>query len=168
LIQTPEYARAIVDLYRRENVDAAEAFLKARIRRQLVLEQENPPLVSVVLDESAIRRMVGGAEVMRQQLEYLVDLVERLKIELQLIPFSAGVHPGMLNGFTILEFDQPSPIIPEATIPGVVYVETLVGETYFDQLPEVEKHLTAFAEVRAAALPSSESRDLLRATRQEM
>lgn len=168
LLQTPEYARAVVDSYRHGNTAAAEAVLRARMQRQRILEQESPPRLAVVLDEAVIRRPVGGEAVMRRQLEHLIDSMEHHQVQLQIIPFAAGVHIGTLNGFIILEFDDPAPTIPETAIPGVVYVETLAGGTYYDQPGEVEKHLRAFTRLGKEALPCSRSRDMLRAIFDEL
>ena len=105
---------------------------------------------------------------MREQLRHLIDTTGKTDIQLQIIPFSAGVHIGTLNGFIILEFEQPNPAIPEAEIPGVVYVETLAGGTYYDQPAEVELHLAAFAELHRSALSIDRSRDFLRSIYREM
>jgi transcriptional regulator with XRE-family HTH domain len=161
LLQIQEYARAVVDVPRLGKA-AAEAVLAARMRRRHILEQEIRPQLRVILDEAVIRRTVGGPAVMRQQLQHLVTCIDRKQVELQIIPFTAGAPPiGALNGFVLLEFDEPVPTIPEAAIPGVVYVETLMADTYYDQPAEVEHHLRVFTALGGLALSATKSRDFL-------
>ena len=168
LLQTPEYARAVVNAYRGGDAGANRAAFAARMRRQDILQDGPSPRLSVVLDEAALRRRVGGTAVMREQLQHLADSVEQHGVLLQVIPFAAGVHVGTLNGFIILEFDQPIPSIPAAAVPGVVYVETLAGGTYYDQPGEVERHLKAFTELSRSAITPEKSLDYLRALRLEI
>jgi transcriptional regulator with XRE-family HTH domain len=161
LLQIPEYARAAVDSPRLGQA-GADAVLSARMRRQQILDQQIRPQLRVILDEAVIRRTVAGATVMRQQLQHLVTAIDRKQVELQIIPFTAGAPAiGALNGFILLEFDEPVSTIPEAAIPGVVYVETLIADTYYDQPAEVEQHLRIFTELGGLALPTTKSRDFL-------
>lgn len=162
LLQTPAYASAVSEAYRGTDERAKKVVYESRMRRQHILDGESPPGLRVVLDEAALRRAVGGPAVMREQILHLIALVEEQKATIEVIRFSAGIHVGTLNGFIILEFDQPIPGVPELEMPGIVYVETLGGGTYIDQPAEVKKHLSWFADLSKLALSPSASRDFLR------
>lgn len=83
-----------------------------RLRRQLeLLDQPDPPAMDVLLDEAVLHRWIGGPEVMRRQLEHLLDLASRGNITIQVVPFSAGAHESMLQPFMILEFDDDDDVL---------------------------------------------------------
>jgi len=111
---------------------------------------EDRPRLWAVLDEAVIRRVVGGPEVMREQLRHLIDCAEQGKTTLQVVPFGAGAHAGTTGPFVILEF-------PEPTDPDVVYVETLAGDIYLEASPDVDRYTLAFARLLAAALHPDDS-----------
>jgi transcriptional regulator with XRE-family HTH domain len=163
LLQTPDYIRAIVDTFYGDGEEAnKQRVVDARMKRQQAFEKERHPELSIVLDEAAIRRTVGGRTVMQKQLMHMADQIERYSAELRIIPFSAGMHIGTLNGFVILEFDNPTPGLPAAEVPAVVYEETLSGNEYYDQAASVERHRRAFAALRAASHAPGESLAFLR------
>ncbi|MDL4813562.1 helix-turn-helix domain-containing protein [Actinomadura opuntiae] len=105
LLQTQEYAQEYIggDLPPEQAGDV-EPLVEVRMRRQEILERENPPLLLFILDEATVRRQIGGPRVMRNQLRHLVDLASRPHITIEVVPFSAGVYPGLRGSFTILEF----------------------------------------------------------------
>ncbi|GAA3435823.1 hypothetical protein GCM10018954_054300 [Kutzneria kofuensis] len=110
LAQSEAYIRALIaegapDM----SPDEAERRITMRLTRKRILEREDPPRVSFVLDESVLRRPVGGPEVMRTQLEHLVDLSTRPNVTFQVIPFAHRSYPGMGASFVIMEFPDPRP-----------------------------------------------------------
>ena len=167
LLQTRSYARAMLEKWRADDPAGQDLAVEVRMRRQQIFEAASPPTIRVIVDEAALRRVVGGKTVMREQLEHLADLAET-DVEVQVIRFSAGAHLGMSSGFTILEFAQPTTLNPEATIPAVVYAETLGGATYLDGPKDVRAYVEAFAGLSAQALSRADSLNLLRLVTQEL
>ena len=109
MLQTYDYARTVILQFAahlpEEHVDK---LLELRMRRQEILESPDQPQFFYVLDEAAVRRMVGGRAILRDQLLRLVALADRPNLSIELIPFGAGAHPGTEGNFTILEFDDDS------------------------------------------------------------
>jgi transcriptional regulator with XRE-family HTH domain len=103
LLQTEEYARAVIrggpQKLGRNEVDGR---IEVRMTRQQVLVKEDPPQLWAILDESVIRRVIGGPVVMRQQLEHLVSVTEQHGITLQVVPYTVDAHPGLAGPFLIL------------------------------------------------------------------
>lgn len=132
--------------------DQIEELVAARMQRQDVLSCEEPPLLWTLIDEAALYREVGSAEVMNGQLRQLVDLSRRPNITIQVVPYSAGPHSGLLCAFVIAEVDDSPPI---------AYLETAAeGETVED--PSVLARLAlTFDNLRSKALPDVASRDLI-------
>ena len=151
LLQTEEYARQTLrngpGELDREDV---ERLVQVRMERQRILGREDRPRLWAVLDEAVIRRVVGGPEVMREQLRHLIDCAEQGKTTLQVVPFGAGAHAGTTGPFVIMDF-------PEPTDPSVVYVETLAGDIYLEERSDVSRYTIAFDRLRAAALHPDES-----------
>ena len=156
LLQTEEYARQTLrngpGELDREDV---ERLVQVRLERQRILGREDRPRLWAVIDEAVIRRVVGGPEVMREQLRHLIECAEQGKTTLQVVPFGAGAHAGTTGPFVILDF-------PEATDPAVVYVETLAGDIYLEEPLDVDRYTLAFARLLAAALHPDDSVRLVR------
>jgi transcriptional regulator with XRE-family HTH domain len=146
LIQTADYARALI-LGGPSELGVEEAELRAKIRteRQKILTDEDPARLWVVMDEAAIRRAVGGRDVMRAQLQHALEITELAKVTLQVIPFSAGAHAGVGGAFAILSF-------PHDSDPDAVYVETIAGELFVEDPEEVGRYKVAFQRLTAMAL----------------
>ena len=123
LLQTERYAWAVLDTAMPKVETAViEQRLRARVERSGVLTRDGNPLeLWVVLDEAAIRRVVGGAEVMREQLLRLTEDVDKRNVILQVLPFGAGAHPAMVGSFVVLDFPDPAD-------PELVYVEGIAGD----------------------------------------
>jgi len=121
LLQTEEYAKAILTGTYREDPQIADRKWQARQERQEILERPDPPDIEVVIDESAARRLVGGREGMRRQLERLKELGTRPNVSIQIVPFSAGAHPGLRGPATILSF-------PDAADDDVIFLEGTRGD----------------------------------------
>jgi len=103
LLQTKAYARAVLAV---DQTDRLDEMVEARLERQRILGREEPPVLWVVLDEAVLHREIGGREVMREQLAYLLGLFGKPWVELQTLPFSAGQHAGMMGSFTLMRFDN--------------------------------------------------------------
>jgi transcriptional regulator with XRE-family HTH domain len=152
LIQTEAYARAVLTTRPNTTDDEIEELTAARIRRQEVLSREEPPLLYILLDEGVLYREVGDSDVMRGQLEHLAKMSRRPNITVQIVPYSAGAHSGLLGAFVIAEVDDSPPI---------AYLETAAeGETVEE--PSIVAHVAlTFDTLRSEALPHGVSRDLI-------
>ena len=157
LLQTEDYARALISGGPME-LDATEVDRRVEVRttRQQALDRDERPQLWVIVDEAAIRRTVGGPAVMRGQLEALVTMSGQARTTIQVVPYSAGAHPGQLGPFVILGFTEPSE-------PEVVTMETVGGNLYVDKPEEVRLYTTAFDHLRAVALSPGDTRAMLRA-----
>jgi transcriptional regulator with XRE-family HTH domain len=155
LLQTEDYARALISGGPME-LDATEVARRVEVRttRQQALNREDRPQLWVIVDEAAIRRTVGGPAVMRGQLEALVKVADQARTTIQVVPYSAGAHPGQLGPFVILGFPEPSE-------PEVVTMETVGGNLYVDKPEEVRLYTTAFDHLRAVALSPGDTRAML-------
>jgi transcriptional regulator with XRE-family HTH domain len=160
LLQTEDYIRAVYEAWRPVDgnlkIDTAVA---ARLERQAILDRELPPSLGVVIDESVLYRPIGGSTVMHNQLVQLLDMSERPRISVQVLPTDVGAHVGLQGAFVILSFpDDPR---------GMVYFETPDrGETAREA-----KRLTRFAvtydTLRDNALSARASRDFIRKVARE-
>ncbi len=162
LLQTEDYAAAVV---RRGTAELTEGQIARRIevrtaRKAALARQPDPLRLWAVLDEAALRRVVGSPTVMRSQLDHLATAAEQAKITLQVLPLHYGAHPGMHGPFTILGFPWP-------TDPGVVYIEHRAGSFYLEQPAEIDAHTVAFEHLCAQALPPDESVTMIRTIAEE-
>ncbi len=146
LFQTADYARAlIIGTDPTLLPDQVDQGVEARMIRQQLLTAHSAKTFHAVLDEAAVRRLVGGAEVMQAQLSALAQRAVLPNVTIQLIPFEAGAHPGLDSTFTILQFTEES-------VPDVVYVEGLLGQFYVERKAEIERYNRSFERIRAKAL----------------
>jgi transcriptional regulator with XRE-family HTH domain len=162
LLQTADYARALFRAGKRfDSPDKIERQVELRLNRQAVLTGEDPPDLWAVLDEAAIRRQVGGPEVMRRQVERLVEASAQPNITIQVMPFAAGAHMGMSAAFNIYQFPE------ESGDPSVGYSNNQTGTLYIEKAEEVRRYKLIFDHLRAAALSPDDSIALLsRATKE--
>ena len=148
LLQTPDYAQAVLRAgmphASDEEIDRAIAL---RAERQALLSRDTSPLLWVVMDETVLRRPVGGPAVMRGQITRLMEASATLpNVRLQILPFATGPHPAMYGPFHIFRFP-----IPE--LPDVAYVESLIGGIYLDRGNDVSAFLEAMDRMCAQATP---------------
>lgn len=137
LLQTEEYARAVNMLGHSDaKTDEIERRVSLRMRRQKHMEDGDGPRLWAVVDEAALWRPIGGAEVMRGQLEHLVDVAKRPGITLQVMPFKFGGHSAEGGAFTILRY-------AESELPDIVYVEQLTSAHYMDKRTDVDPYMVA-------------------------
>jgi Domain of unknown function (DUF5753) len=156
LLQTEDYARAVIRAGRPGDT-AAEIGRRVEIRmtRQQILDRPDPPRIQVVLNEGAVRRVVGDREVMRAQLAQLAAARDRANVMVQVLPFTAGEHPAMASGpFDLLEFGQ-------AADRGAVTLETMTGSLSLESDADLRQYADAFGFLQAAALGPRETRDML-------
>ncbi|MEU1418412.1 MULTISPECIES: helix-turn-helix transcriptional regulator [unclassified Kitasatospora] len=150
LLQTPDYARAMFRISPSEQGHGEiERRVRLRIQRQEVFQRADPPVVQAVLNESALRRAVGGAEVMRAQVRHLAELAHKPSVTIQVLPFSTGTHPAMSMAFHILSF---------ADVPGdIVYVEALTSSLYLEKESDIARHVLVFDQLASTAMNAEES-----------
>ncbi|XVQ12735.1 helix-turn-helix domain-containing protein [Spirillospora sp. CA-255316] len=146
LLQTSGYVRALLTSVRpvlsQGEIDRRVEARKTRQERRM--ESDHPHLWAI-LDETVLRRPVGGAEVMREQLARLREAARLPNVTLQVLPFSAGSHSAMGVPFVILDFDGPNAI-------SAVYLEHLTGELYLDHEPDISRYTLVFDYLRAKAI----------------
>jgi transcriptional regulator with XRE-family HTH domain len=155
LFQTDEYARSVIMLGH-PGVGEAEITMRTglRMERQEVLTQPNAPRVWSVVDEAALRRPVGGPDVMRGQLKRLIELSELPNVTLQVVSFEAGGHAAAGGPFSILRFSDPD-------IADIAYLEQLTSAVYLDKPADVGNYLMVMDRLCAEASPPSETAALL-------
>ncbi|WP_405803379.1 helix-turn-helix domain-containing protein [Streptomyces sp. NBC_01187] len=155
LLQTEEYAtESIRNVEKSETEDGVHSLVSVRMGRQEIFARENPPQYVCILDEAVLRREVGGPEVMAAQLQKLVDVDNPPKLTVQLIPFGQGWHAGLDGAFSLYKYPDPMDL-------DVVNLDYLDGALYLEENGSVERYQLAFDELRTAALPSRQSRDLI-------
>ncbi|MFJ2398327.1 helix-turn-helix domain-containing protein [Streptomyces sp. NPDC087843] len=156
LLQTPAYAQAvIVETIPRITAEQAAARLKVRLRRQhRIYDLARPLRLWVVLDESALRRVVGSPDIMREQLEHLNALCAEPHITVQVLPYDAGAHPGLSGQFSILTFAASSDA-------GVVYMDGSAGDHYLEKQSDVQHYSVMHDHLRARALSPDSTRDFI-------
>jgi transcriptional regulator with XRE-family HTH domain len=149
LLQTEEYARALMSVHEL-GAEKAERFVSSRRVRQQVLGRAEPPTLSFVVDESVLLRAIGGPAVMRVQLEWLLELGQREQVAIRVIPLSLGEHVGLRGPFVLLKFAGTND-------PDVVYIEQRRGDALFQEEAEViANHQRLFAELEKRAAHASE------------
>lgn len=155
LLQTSDYYRAFLHAAPAAVDDEeAERKIEVRLARQERLTGDDPPEYWAVLNEAVIRRVVGGAEAMRQQLDHIAEMAKLPHVNVQVLPFGAGVHPAMDGSFEILGF-------PEPTDPAVVYLENQAGSLYLEEEAEIDRYARMFNHLIAKALDPEESRRMI-------
>jgi transcriptional regulator with XRE-family HTH domain len=155
LLQTEEYARAVIRAMRPDADDAeVERRVVARLARQRLLTDVSPPEYWAVIDEAVLHRSVGGPEVMAAQLRRLLESAALPHVTIQVVPFGTGAHPGMEGPFVILGF-------PEQADPDVVYVDSTTSGAYLEMPADVRRYALMFDHLRAAALKPDDSVDLI-------
>ena len=162
LLQTDDYIRAVVrGAHLEDQGEEVGRRVRLRMARQTVLIREQPPRLWAVIDEAALRRPVGGREVMRGQLERLIDATKLANVTLQILPFDSGAHPAMAGAFSILRFGDQE-------LPDVVYLEHLTGASYLDKRDEVERYLDIIEILCVEAEPPARTVDLLHQILEEL
>ncbi|MFI8303852.1 helix-turn-helix domain-containing protein [Streptomyces sp. NPDC085927] len=156
LLQTGAYAEAII---RGGSPEASEQEndkrVEVRLRRQSRITAETDPLrLWVVLDEASLRRVVGSRQVMREQLEHVMELSQQPHITVQVLPFEVGAHSGINGQYSILEF-------ADAADSSVVYIEGVTSDLYLEKPHDVQKYTVMYEHLRAQSLNVEQSRQLV-------
>jgi transcriptional regulator with XRE-family HTH domain len=153
LLQTEAYARALLrGVLPDANDDEVEQQASARVQRQEILRRQDPPMLWAIMDEGALRRRVGDASIMREQLDHLIEVSRSPKIKVLVVPASAGAHVGLSGAFVIAEFREG---------PDVVYLDTAAQGQIADHPDIVKACAQVFDTLRAEALPPQASLDLI-------
>jgi transcriptional regulator with XRE-family HTH domain len=155
LLQTEDYARAVIS----GNLPLAssrvvEQRVQARVERQNLLTGDNPLQLWAIVDEAALRRLVGGAEVMREQMNRLISATTEPHVTLQVIPFAAGAHAGMQGSFVIMDF-------PDVTYTEIVHIDSMAGDLFLEAEADVRRYNMIFDKLRAVALSPDDSTSLI-------
>ncbi|MEU9882385.1 helix-turn-helix domain-containing protein [Streptomyces phaeochromogenes] len=163
LLQTEEYARALLGAGNpHAATEATERRVALRMRRQELLSRPSPPRVWIVMDETVLRWPVGGAEVMRTQIDHLIAVNSLPQVTLQIMPFKNGPHPAMRAGaFHLFRFRARE-------LPDIVYLNGLVGAVYLDKDDDVLVYREALDRLGAQATPARKTEALLGAIRKEL
>ncbi|WP_233606296.1 helix-turn-helix transcriptional regulator [Micromonospora sp. Llam0] len=169
LLQTEDYARTLIEAdnpgMEPREIDRR---VKLRIARQALLTRPvAAPELRMVLNESILRRPVGGQEVMSAQLERLVTVSEMPNVALRVLPFAVGMHAGIMSGpFAVLEF--PTNGNGQATEPPTVYVDGFTGALFLDKPHEIDRYEGAFSNIWDASPDERASRQAIRDAMKEM
>jgi transcriptional regulator with XRE-family HTH domain len=157
LLQTEDYARAVILIANSHaSEDEIDRRVSVRMKRKQLLTQRGAPELWTVLDEAVLRRPPSGPEVMRAQLEHLLEMTDLPNVTLQIVPFDAGPHAAAGGPFTILRF-------PEPDLPDLVYLEQLDSATYLDHPDQVVNYMTVMDQLCVQALSKRASIQMLRA-----
>jgi transcriptional regulator with XRE-family HTH domain len=162
LLQTDEYAREVIRAGWPGDEAGVHRRVQARMTRKALLGRTDPPApaLTAILDESVLRRPIGGPEVMRAQLHALIDAARRPNVDIRVLPFAAGTHAGLDGPFILLGF-------PEDIAPDVAYVGTRIGDGYAEDAATVRAIRVDFEALHAAALPPEESLERIAAITKE-
>ncbi|WP_019630992.1 helix-turn-helix domain-containing protein [Actinomadura atramentaria] len=152
ILQTPEYAREQIEKDGSVLPEKVNEVVESRMARKEILTGEDPCHLVAVFDETVLRRQVGGPEVMRGQIEYLINAAERHNITIQIVPFSRGSYPGTMGSFEILGFEGE---------PDVVYAEGHLDGQLVQRADHVRGYSLRYDRIRALALPADETLKLL-------
>ncbi|MFJ8793054.1 helix-turn-helix domain-containing protein [Streptomyces sp. NPDC102462] len=156
LLQTRAYAEALVQGALPEtSTEDIDKRVQVRMRRQERISAEHNPLrLWVVLDEAALRRLVGSELVMREQLEHLIEMSHLPHVTVQVLPFECGAHPGLNGQYAILEF-------ADAADSSVVYLEGVTSDLYLEKAHDVQKYAVMYEHLRAQSLNVEQSRQFI-------
>ncbi|MFE1434825.1 helix-turn-helix domain-containing protein [Streptomyces griseoaurantiacus] len=163
LMQTEDYARGVLrsGAVGQANPEEISRHVALRMRRQELLTREDAPHFWAVMEETALRRPVGTGEVMRAQIDKLIELGELSNVTLQVIPFASGPHPGTYGPFVLFRFAMPE-------LPDMVYSEYLTGAVYLDSRSEVATHLEVMDRMAAQAATAQRTKEILEDLRKEL
>jgi hypothetical protein len=161
LLQTRAYAEAV---HRASEVQCPERevqhMVDIRMKRQELLERDEPPHLWCVIDEAALRRRVGGRETMQSQLAHLLTMSQRPRITIQVLPFSTGAHAAAVGSFAVLR--GPAPEL------DVVYVDLIGGGLFMEKRQELERYRLAFEYLSAQALDLESSAETIHRISKEL
>ncbi len=153
LLQTENYARAVLRTRIGATDDEIDELVAGRMERQAILDRDKPPTFWAILDEGVLRRPVGGAPVMREQIRHLIEMAKRPSVVIQVIPAGIGAHEGLRGGaFIIADFDDG---------PSVAYQDTAARGQILEDADDIAALVVAWDTIRGEALPRSASLALM-------
>jgi transcriptional regulator with XRE-family HTH domain len=162
LLQTEDYARAVIrGTLPMAGSEAVEQRVQARVERKAVLAKSDPLRLWAIMDEAALRRMVGGPMVMREQLKHLERVSVEPHVTLQVIPFSVGAHAGMPGSFVLMGF-------ADAEDPEIVYLDSMAGDLFLEAEIDVRRYGVMFDNLRAQVLSPDGTMSLITTLISEM
>jgi transcriptional regulator with XRE-family HTH domain len=153
LLQTEGYARAVFRTRLGATDDEVEEQVAARIKRREILASPEPPILWAIVDESVLRRPVGGPMAMREQVVHLIEVARQPHMSVQVISSAVGVHRGLwAGGFAIADFED---------VPSVGYQETACQGQYVDRREDVGTLVDCWDTLVRETLPRAASQTLL-------
>jgi transcriptional regulator with XRE-family HTH domain len=156
LLQTEDYTRAVAAIFPRpEPPEIVERQVEIRQRRQEILRRGDAVPLHVILDESALRRPIGGAKAMRSQLDHILELAELPNVTVQISPYEAGAHAGLGGPFTLFGFAEPMDL-------AIVHVENQRNFFLIEDEDDIRHYEIVFQRVHKSALPVPESLALVK------
>ena len=163
ILQTEEYASAVLQVFYDNNSSAERvaALVELRTKRRELLTSAGAPKFSFVLDEPVIRRLVGSPAIMRGQLQHLVSMADLPNVTIRIVPFGAGLHPGMKQPFEVVQFE-------DAPDENIAFLEGPRSDIIIDNPKETKNYLQAFEYLTEISLEPSDSVDRLRGAAGEM
>nr|WP_063767839.1 helix-turn-helix transcriptional regulator [Streptosporangium roseum] len=159
LLQTEGYAKALWRAGRVLDETLIERHVQARLARQEILSRESPPFLLALIDEAALRKSIGGAEVMREQIRHLMKMAVKPNVTIQVVPDSAGPHPAMEGSFVILDFPDD---------PSLIYTVTVTESLWLEQPADYQRYGLIFNHVMTLALSPDESIRLMAALAEQL
>lgn len=149
LLQTGDYARAVIGA---SNLDLAEGavdqLVRTRMGRQAILSRPDPPMLTVMMDEMVLRRPVGGPGCMYGQLQHLLNMASRPRVEIRVVPFAVGANAGMEGPMMIMEFDAQ---------PMLVHVEIRSASGFLEEPAELRRAKVAWRSLLSMAMSPEDS-----------
>ncbi|MEV7553865.1 helix-turn-helix transcriptional regulator [Amycolatopsis sp. NPDC089917] len=161
LLQTEDYARAIMSHGRKDMVnEQIDRRVALRMRRQKMLSRPDAPRLWLVLDESVLHRPIGDREILKGQLDYLLEMIQQPNISVQILPFDRSGYSAD-SAFSLLRF-------AEEELPNIAYTEYLTGAHYIDKRDEIERYSRALDMLAVDAETPDRSRQMLMKRRAEI
>lgn len=155
LLQTEDYARAVIrGVLPMANQQEVDDRVRARMERQGVLGKAQPLKLWAIMDEAALRRLVGGGKIMQAQLRHLLDVTREPHVTLQVIPFSIGAHAGMPGSFVLMDFADPMDT-------DLIYIDSMAGDLFLESEADISRYSIIFDNLRAVALSPDSSVELV-------
>jgi hypothetical protein len=158
LLQTEAYANAVIDLGRLVRVDQVSQRVELRMHRKELLSVPNPPDYWAVIDEAVLRRIMGSREIMRDQLDHMVEASKRPNITVQVVPFDRSDAAVLGGSFTLLRFTEPD-------LPDIVYIEQINSALYLNRSEDVDLYLKIVDRLAAGALTPTRSSEMIASVR---
>ncbi|MBB6170228.1 transcriptional regulator with XRE-family HTH domain [Nocardiopsis mwathae] len=154
LLQTPDYIEAVFRAGNAQDDAVVQRHVQGRIERQHILNGVHPPRFAAILDEGALRRQIGGREVLHEQLQHLCNMATRHNIDLRVLPFVAGEHQASNGSFTVLDFPNPLDV-------PVAFTETVTASMFVEEPAEIATYNDVWSNLQGAALTQARSAEFI-------